>query len=101
MVNLASFASISLTKQMYGWSKWGGARKGIVKEDLDTWYCQCCKEEQTKGLPAYMYDYGDGDYLRICSKCWAMVKNGFTYTQVRISVRRGMWVDNLMEDWID
>ena len=101
MVNLASFASISLTKQMYGWSKWGGARKGIVKESLDTWYCQLCGEEQTIGLPAYMFHLGDRDYIRLCSKCWAKIQAGVEVTKIRISVKHGMWVDNLDEDWLN
>ena len=56
---------------MYGWSKYGGARHGLVKEDLEEWYCQSCGEKQTNQLPNYMFDY-DGDmrdYIRICSKC--------------------------------
>ena len=101
MVNLASFASISITKQMYGWSKYGGARKGIVKESLDTWYCQCCGEEQTIGLPAYMQHLGDRDYIRLCSKCWSKIKDGWKLTRVKITVRHGMWVDNLEEDWLN
>jgi len=98
MVNLASYVSISITKQMYGWSKYGGARKGIVKESLDTWYCQVCGEEQTKGLPAYMYHIGDRDYIRVCSKCWSRLHNGWTITKVKVSIKRGMWVDNPVWD---
>ena len=101
MVNLASFASVSLNMQKYGWSKWGGARKGIVKETLDTWYCQVCGEEQTKELPAYMHSIGDRDFIRVCSKCWSKLRNGFTFSQVKISVRHGMWVDNLEENWLN
>lgn len=62
---------VTITKKMYGWSKWGGARHGLVKEDLEEWYCQVCGEMQVKNLPNYMFDqFGDKrDYIRICSKC--------------------------------
>jgi hypothetical protein len=56
---------------MYGWSKYGGARHGLVKEELDEWFCQACRQKQVKELPNYMFDY-DGDmrdFIRICSKC--------------------------------
>jgi len=101
MVNLTSFASISLTKKMYGWTKYGGARKGIVKETLDTWYCQICAEEQTLGLPAYMIHIGDRDFIRICSKCFNKLGEGFTLSQIKISISRGLWVDNHNEDWLN
>lgn len=69
---------------MYGWSKWGGARHGLVKEELDEWYCQACKEKQTRSLPNYMFDYfGDKrDYIRICSKCKnKVVKENIEYVR--------------------
>ena len=90
----ASFVSLSLNMQKYGWSKWGGARKGIVKESLDTWYCQICGEEQTIGLPAYMHHLGDRDFVRLCSKCRSKINAGWTLTRIKISIRHGMWVDN-------
>jgi len=91
----ASFVSLSLNMQKYGWSKWGGPRKGIVKESLDTWYCQVCAEQQTIGLPAYMVHIGDRDYIRLCSKCWSKVQDGWELSRIKISIRHGMWVDNL------
>jgi len=62
---------VTITKKMYGWSKWGGARHGLVKEDLDEWFCQSCGEKQVKVLPNYMFDYfkDKRDFIRICSKC--------------------------------
>lgn len=63
--------TISITKRMYGWSKYGGARDGIVKEELDEWYCQFCASKQVKGLPCYMIpvDEDKREYLRACSSC--------------------------------
>ena len=58
---------------MYGWTKWGGAREGLVKEDLDVWYCQTCGEKQIKCLPSYMLPTDDTgrEYIRICTICKA------------------------------
>jgi hypothetical protein len=58
---------------MYGWTKWGGATQGLVKEELDEWYCQCCGEKQIKVLPSYMFptDTTQRDFIRVCSDCKA------------------------------
>lgn len=67
------FITISITQKMYGWTKWGGAREGILKEDLDVWYCQSCGQAQLKELPSYMIptDETGRDFARICSVCKA------------------------------
>lgn len=62
-----------LMKKMYGWSKWGGANRGLVfyEDDQDEWTCQSCAQKQAKVLPAYIVPL-DGDhreYCRICSSC--------------------------------
>lgn len=64
---------IVITQKMYGWSKYGGARHGIIKEELDEWYCQACGEKQVKALPNWLFalDASDRDYIRICSRCKA------------------------------
>lgn len=65
------WVEVSITKQMYGWSKHGGGRHGAVFEDLDEWSCQCCGEKQLRGFPAYMIDF-DGDqreFVRVCAFC--------------------------------
>lgn len=54
---------------MYGWSKWGGGFKGLVKEELDTWTCQCCAEDQTIDLPSYMVEIWPREFVRVCAKC--------------------------------
>lgn len=58
-----------ITRLMYGWSKWGGGNKGLVKEELDEWYCQSCSETQRKGLPSYMVETAEREFVRVCSKC--------------------------------
>ena len=54
---------------MYGWSKYGGGNKGLVKEELDEWYCQSCSEIQQKGLPSYMVELATREFARVCSRC--------------------------------
>lgn len=63
--------SISLTKKMYGWSKWGGATQGMVKEELVDWHCQVCAQQQKRSLPSYMIplDIYEREFIRVCSKC--------------------------------
>ena len=73
--------TISVTKKMYGWSKYGGVMDGIVKEELPEWFCQFCGGKQVKGLPCYMIavDEWQREYLRACSVCKnAAVKNKAT-----------------------
>jgi hypothetical protein len=68
-----SWLSLTITHRMYGWSKWGGAREGLVKEDLDVWYCQSCGEKQLRILPSYMFPVDElgRDFVRVCSLCKA------------------------------
>ena len=62
--------TLSLNMLKYGWSKYGGANHGLVKEELDEWYCQCCGKKQTKILPSYMINLDDErEFYRICSNC--------------------------------
>jgi hypothetical protein len=65
--------SLSITFRMYSWSKWGGGTSGLVKEELDEWYCQSCGEKQVRTLPSYMIpmDETQRDYVRVCSDCKA------------------------------
>lgn len=54
---------------MYGWSKWGGGNHGLVKEDLEEWYCQNCGEKQRRELPSYMVEVAERDFVRVCARC--------------------------------
>ena len=61
---------ISITTFSYGWTKWGGANRGLVQEDLtEEWHCQACGETETAELPPYMYEFAPREFIRICSKC--------------------------------
>lgn len=74
------FEEVSVTKKMYGWSKWGGARKGVVREELDEWSCQLCGDRFSKNVPCYFLpeDKFQREYFRVCSLC------------KRISIARGV-----------
>ena len=65
-----------MTGKMYGWTKYGGANHGLVKEELDYWYCQVCGDKQTRLLPSYMFpmDETQRDFARVCSDCKATAK---------------------------
>lgn len=56
-----------------GWSKYGGGIYGLLKEELDEWYCQICGDVQVKILPSYMFpvDESKRDFVRVCSTCKA------------------------------
>lgn len=71
-----SMPTVSITMKMYGWTKWGGARMGLAKEDLEEWYCQICGEKQTRTLPSYMFplDCSNRDFARVCAGCKAKAK---------------------------
>lgn len=62
---------VSVTKKLYGWTKWGGANRGMAMEELDTWCCQACGRQQLKHLPQYYIpiDKWDRDYVRVCALC--------------------------------
>ena len=70
---MEQYITVSITHKMYGWTKWGGARSGLVKEELDVWYCQCCGEKQVLVLPSYMFQVDDlgREYVRVCTLCKA------------------------------
>ena len=60
---------VKLTKRMCGWTKYGGARKGLFKEDLDEWACQLCGTRHSKALPSYFVPETEDqrEFYRICS----------------------------------
>lgn len=60
-----------ITRKMYGWTKYGGGRKGTVQEELDEWVCQSCGEKHTKELPYYILpmDSLEREFVKVCSVC--------------------------------
>lgn len=81
-----------LTREMYGWSKYGGARQGLVKEELDVWFCQACAREQLKDQAQYMVRFTSerAEYARVCSPCKNVIldKNLITFRQLIRRVRQ-------------
>lgn len=80
------------TKKMYGWTKYGGARKGMVMEELDEWFCQACGRPQPKEAPAYMVPLDEDirrEFVRVCAVCRDVEKKkGYTvFEQVSTTVR--------------
>lgn len=64
--------TISITKKLFGWSKWGGANNSIsTLLPADEWWCQCCASKQTKQMPGYMIplDEFNRDFAKVCSAC--------------------------------
>lgn len=57
------------TRLMYGWSKYGGASKGMVQEKTDTWYCQSCRTEKSISDISFMFPIFDREFGRICQDC--------------------------------
>lgn len=82
--------TIKISRLKYGWSKWGGGNHGLVKEELDTWYCQSCAEEQKKGLPSYMIESATREFMRVCAKCkHRMVENNLRSYWKLLGLLRG------------
>ena len=77
-----SFITISITKKMFGWSKWGGKTQGLFTLlPADEWFCQNCGLKQTRNLPSYMIPMNDSnrDFAKVCCKC----KNEFILRKLR------------------
>lgn len=77
---------------MYGWSKYGGARHGLVKGEAGIWYCQCCKAKCTKGMPQYMFPLDNTlrEFVRLCSICSHLAKTAdiHSYSDLISAVRK-------------
>lgn len=54
---------------MYGWTKYGGGKHGLVQKQTETWFCQNCREELHKSVPSFMIELNFGEFGRICSEC--------------------------------
>ena len=79
-----------------GWTKWGGGRLMLIKENPDVWYCQACAEKQAKQSPAYMFPLDGENWVRICSECENKVIRVriVAWTDLKEQNSHGMAVDN-------
>ena len=71
-----TFEEVKYTKMVSGsWTKWGGARHGLLKKKkIDAWgekrwHCQACGEELPSEIPAYMIEFSTIEYVRVCPPC--------------------------------
>lgn len=67
---------VNINKMKYGWTKYGGARHGLVKHRGE-WTCQACAADHPDSLPAYMFNVDNGafrEFIRICAPCYKIAK---------------------------
>jgi len=83
---------VTINQAKYGWTKYGGARQGLVKGEHEFWYCQCCKTKLTKEMPQYMFpiDKNLREYVRICNTCEHLVKVAdiHSFSDLVIAIRK-------------
>ena len=80
---------VSITKMMYGWSKYGGPRYGLIKGEKD-WFCQACGSKQAKELGQYMIPINNSnrEFARVCGICKHMqAKHKLNYKRLCIKIR--------------
>lgn len=74
-----------------GWTKYAGARFGLVQSKPDDiWYCQACRHEQPGSLPAFLLEINpkEKEFVRVCSNCFHLARqNGYSYHKVSLIVR--------------
>lgn len=69
---MADRIRVSVTKMKYGWSKYGGARHGMVKEERHgSFYCQVCGKEQPNEMGRYMIPLDEDmrEFAVVCGEC--------------------------------
>lgn len=71
------------------WTKWGGGRYGLIHSNSEeTWFCQSCGDEQPKELPGFMLSVETGEYVKVCSCCFAQARKiEYSYTRIIKIVR--------------
>jgi len=55
-------------------TKYGGSRLTKKKVELKEWNCQLCGEEQTEGMPQFLYEVFPDEYIRVCGICYCQSK---------------------------
>lgn len=78
----------------FSWTKWG-ARRGLVKEDLDEWVCQLCGIKHPKEIPSYFVPFDDmaEEYFRLCPSC---LRLGLDNKELRFGNLLALKVANLL-----
>ena len=71
------------------WSKYGGSNYGVVKEEItEPWTCQACGEINPVAMKPFLYEYVNGEFLRLCNRCYHLTKKRITFTQIITIVRK-------------
>jgi len=94
--NVERTVTTGMGKKMYSWSKYGGANFGLVQENkTEEWSCQACGESQLSELPAYMFEFSENEFMRICSICQAkkLINHIKTLDELLSQVRK------IMDPW--
>lgn len=58
-----------INKLRFGWSKWQGANRQLIKYNDDEWTCQVCASRHPSEIPCFMFEAFEEEYIKICSKC--------------------------------
>jgi len=62
--------TITSKKLTGGRSKYGGGRNGLIKANPNgEWYCQSCGLAHPPSDSPYMFEFSEGEFIRICNKC--------------------------------
>jgi len=87
-----SYVTPSITKMLYGWTKWGRGNFGIFREITEEWHCQICGGRQIIGLPQYFFPMDDlrRDFLRVCSSCWHDLLEAGVHTYEELDKKIGI-----------
>ena len=81
---------MSKNQQIKSWTPYGKETYGFQdeKENIDTWFCQCCATEQPKEMDKHRLGISPSISLRICGVCkHTIIKGKLTYQQLIHKVR--------------
>lgn len=80
-----SITQIQLNKAKRSWSKYGGAKHGLEREQQSEWTCQTCGTTHDVEMPAFMIpmDSNRTEFLKICGICM------------------NIWINNKLKKWQD
>ena len=88
------------------WTRWGGARNGLIRASGPTWCCQLCAEDQPKHFPGFFVrDVESGEHVKVCAKCFALARQqNYSFRQVLVQLRGhcdsyDLEIRNLLTAW--
>lgn len=72
------------------WTKWGGARRGLIHSQAEElWSCQLCGEQQPMSLAGFFIeDEVCGEHLKVCALCFSKARQtNYSFRRTLIQVR--------------